>query len=57
MIVDCGANIGLPALWFALRFHSARIFAVEPEPRNFDILCRNVRDYENITPVPEVVYR
>ena len=51
VIVDCGANIGLSAVWFAARFPKARIYAVEPEPSNFEILVENARGYPNITPL------
>src|ERR1700722_12590442 len=35
LILDCGANIGLSAVYFALEFPAARIVAVEPQPENF----------------------
>jgi len=35
LIVDCGANIGLSAVYFALAYPDARIIAVEPQPDNF----------------------
>jgi FkbM family methyltransferase len=41
LIVDCGANIGLSALWFARSFPAARVVAVEPEPANFALARRN----------------
>ena len=41
VIVDCGANIGLSALWFARRFPAATVVAVEPDARNFDMLQAN----------------
>lgn len=34
LIIDCGANIGLSALWFARTFPAAHVVAVEPEPEN-----------------------
>ena len=52
VIIDCGANIGISAIWFAREFPRATIFAVEPEPGNFAILCRNSSQYPNIKPVP-----
>lgn len=51
VIIDCGAHIGLAALWFAEQYPAARIFAVEPAPENFDLLARNAAPYPNITPV------
>jgi FkbM family methyltransferase len=35
LILDCGANIGLSAVYFALEFPAARVVAVEPQPENF----------------------
>ena len=44
-IIDLGAHIGLSAIWFAKRFPNARIFCVEPDPSNFEILVENLRNY------------
>jgi FkbM family methyltransferase len=41
VIVDLGANIGLAAVFFGLRYPSARILCVEPEAGNFAALVRN----------------
>jgi FkbM family methyltransferase len=51
IIIDCGANIGLSAIWFAMKFPRARVFAIEPEPGNFEVLSRNVAPFENVVPV------
>lgn len=51
VIVDCGANIGLTSVWYAKRFPHAKIFAVEPEKSNFEILEINARSWPNIIPV------
>lgn len=40
-IVDLGANIGLAAVNFGLRYPEARILSVEPEPKNFALLLTN----------------
>ena len=42
-IVDVGANIGVPSIPLARRT-GRRILAVEPVPKNFELLRRNVRD-------------
>jgi FkbM family methyltransferase len=49
VIVDAGANIGLAAIWFANRHPQARIFAIEPEAGNFELLVKNAAPYANIT--------
>lgn len=45
VIIDCGANIGLASIWFAIQFPKARIYAVEPDPENLDLLRRNVAPF------------
>lgn len=42
LIVDGGANIGASSVYFANRFPEAHIVAIEPHPRNFELLCKNV---------------
>ena len=44
-IVDAGANIGLTSVFFANRFPQARIFAIEPEAQNFEMLKKNTGAY------------
>jgi FkbM family methyltransferase len=41
LIVDCGANVGYSTLFFAAKYPSAQILAVEPDPDNFKLLYRN----------------
>jgi FkbM family methyltransferase len=55
VIVDCGANIGLSAIWFATKFPRARIYAIEPEPGNFEILTRNLAPVENAVPLQAAI--
>src|SRR5690349_12598508 len=40
IIVDGGANIGLSSIFFATRFPAAKIYAIEPEQTNFDVLMK-----------------
>lgn len=57
-VVDVGANIGYYTLQLArLVGPGGRVFAFEPEPRNFDLLRRNVWEngYDNVTLVPAAV--
>jgi len=42
-ILDCGANIGISTRYFINRYPRAKIAAVEPDRRNFEILQSNVR--------------
>lgn len=50
-IVDAGAYTGLSAIYLANKYPEARILALEPDPSNFRLLLRNIRDYPAITPV------
>jgi FkbM family methyltransferase len=54
-IVDCGANIGLTALFFAERYPDARIFCIEPDPENFALLQKNTESEPRITPVQAAI--
>jgi len=46
-IVDCGANIGLPARFWAEKFPAPRITAFEPDPGVFQILQKNAAEISN----------
>lgn len=48
VIVDAGAHIGCASLMFQREFPSARIFAIEPNRENFQLLSRNTSGYQNI---------
>lgn len=41
-VLDLGANIGAFSIAAAARFPQSRIFAYEPEPDNFKMLCANI---------------
>jgi FkbM family methyltransferase len=49
LIIDCGAHVGLAALWFRARFPAASIVCVEPNPANIEMLRRNLTGIEGIT--------
>jgi FkbM family methyltransferase len=51
LIVDCGANIGASALYFAERFPQSRVLAVEPQADNFQLLSRNCAAAAQIEPL------
>lgn len=55
-IIDAGANIGLSAVFFAHKYPSATVVAVEPEPRNFEVLKKNTAPYPNIIPVQAALW-
>ena len=41
LIIDCGANIGMSAYWFATQFPAARVLAVEPDSANAEMARAN----------------
>ena len=47
-IIDGGANIGLSSVYFANKYPESQIVAVEPETSNFDLLLKNIKNYNNI---------
>jgi len=47
-IIDCGANIGLSAVFFANKYPSASIIAIEPDSHNFSYLKKNTVNYPNV---------
>jgi FkbM family methyltransferase len=51
LIVDCGANIGITALFFAARYPNATILSIEPHPQNFALLEANVAPIARIKPI------
>jgi FkbM family methyltransferase len=55
-ILDLGANIGLAALVFSAQFPHAQIIAVEPDPKNFVLLRRNVAHLTNVTCIQAAVW-
>lgn len=59
VVVDAGARIGA----FAAKVSGAvgkrgRVIAVEPEPRNFDLLCKNIKTnrLDNVTPIQKMLW-
>ena len=57
VIVDAGAHIGMASISFARRYPRAAIVAIEPEPRNFAALLRNVAPYKSIVPVQAALWK
>ena len=56
LILDCGANIGCSAVYFANVYKNAQIYAVEPEDANFRLLQYNTFLYENIHPIHSALW-
>lgn len=47
LILDCGANIGCSAVYFANVYPTAQIYSVEPESNHIKLLKFNTSLYEN----------
>ena len=41
IVLDCGANIGISALYFAKKHH-AKVYAIEADPHIFKVLTKNI---------------
>jgi FkbM family methyltransferase len=46
LIIDCGANVGYSSIYFLSRFPTAFVIAVEPNPKNFEMLEKNLKPYK-----------
>jgi FkbM family methyltransferase len=44
VIIDCGANIGLSTLYFAIAYPNSKVFAFEPDKAIFNLLQKNIND-------------
>lgn len=56
-ILDAGANIGLSSIMFAKRWPNAKIVSLEVDRANYELLCKNVVKYPNVTPVNKALWR
>jgi FkbM family methyltransferase len=48
VIIDCGANIGLAAVYFKNRYPKAKVISLEVESSNYSLLKDNVSGYEDV---------
>lgn len=55
-IIDAGANIGTSALFFAKKYPQAKIIAIEPEEKNFEILKKNIEGFNNVIPIKAAIW-
>lgn len=49
VIIDAGANVGFATVFFKNKYPLARIYSIEPDPENFDLLKKNTQRYADIT--------
>jgi FkbM family methyltransferase len=55
-VVDAGANIGLASAWFAARYPTAKVLAVEPDAGNYALLTENTKPYRNVIPIQAALW-
>jgi FkbM family methyltransferase len=48
IILDLGANVGDTAIFYALKYPEAKIYAIEPNPNIYDKLIKNTEQFANI---------
>jgi FkbM family methyltransferase len=56
VIIDAGANIGTSTIFFAMKYPKARVFAVEPEQTNFDMLLKNTENLKNVIAIKAAIW-
>jgi FkbM family methyltransferase len=56
IIVDAGANIGAASIYFAKRYPTATILALEPEASNFALLRKNCLHLPQVIPVQAALW-
>ncbi len=58
LILDCGANMGISVLYFALNYPNHKIIAFEPENEVYEVLEENVKTFElqNVTIYKKAVW-
>jgi FkbM family methyltransferase len=57
VIVDAGANIGVTSVFYANKYPAARVFAIEPESSNYELLEKNAAPYGNITCIRAALWK
>lgn len=50
-IIDCGSHIGMSVLYFKYKYPDSKITAFEPDPDNFELLSKNIKEnnIKNVT--------
>lgn len=56
VIIDCGANIGLSAVYYANKYPQAKIISIEPDADNFKFLQKNTSLYPNVICLNKAVW-
>lgn len=51
VIIDAGANVGMSAVYFAMRYPKAKLFAIEADPETYNYLSVNTKKFKQIITV------
>lgn len=49
IIIDAGANIGMATVYLKNKFSNSKIFSVEPDQSNFEMLLHNTSKYDDVS--------
>jgi FkbM family methyltransferase len=56
VIIDAGANIGLTSVFYTNKYPTAKIFAIEPESSNYELLKHNTALYPNVNAIQAALW-
>jgi FkbM family methyltransferase len=56
LIIDCGGNIGLTSIFFAIKYPNSRIVSIEPDTANYNLLVKNLEPYKNVNTIKAGVW-
>ena len=56
IIIDAGANIGFTTLFLSKQYPTAKIFSLEPNGENYELLKKNTIGYPNIYPIQSALW-
>ncbi|HAB28705.1 MAG: hypothetical protein CMP05_00195 [Xanthomarina sp.] len=56
VIIDAGANVGLAAVYFSQRYPQAKVYSIEPEASNIEILKKNIKAYKHVECLPMAIH-
>ncbi len=56
IIIDAGAYIGTSAIFFSKKYPMSKVYAIEPEDGNFDMMKRNIAPFNNVIPIKAALW-
>lgn len=55
VIIDIGAHAGASSVYFSLKYPNASIISLEPDPRNYKKLLRNIDPYKKVVTIQAAI--